>query len=193
MREQPIGRAAAALLALALLILAAAVVWWTLDTAGLRARLADTQISLDTNRQRERKQQTEYDAAASALPEVQAELDALQPQTDAAVATETDLRAKRKQARTDNADLADALTAARTAAEEAEARLPDAQARRDAALEELRALAGQAEEALTTPAPTSTPEPTPSPSPTTAPTPAPTPSPEPTVPLLRDELLLDSL
>ena len=187
MREQPIGRAAAALLALALLILAAAVVWWTLDTAGLRARLADTQISLDTNRQRERKQQTEYDAAASALPEVQAELDALQPQTDAAVATETDLRAKRKQARTDNADLADALAAARTAAEEAEARLPDAQARRDAALEELRALAGQAEEALTAPAPTSTPEPTP------APTPAPTPSPEPTVPLLRDELLLDSL
>ena len=69
------------------LIMLAAVlflVWYVPAVSGRAFQLEDLQKSLETSQGRERKQQFEYDKVVSEIPEIQAELDLIQPQTDAA-------------------------------------------------------------------------------------------------------------
>ena len=92
-----------------MLALAALLAWYAPVQYQLRFQLEDIALSLDTSRQREAKQQYEYDAAAQALPQARAELEETLPLTQAAQAREQALRDERKALRTQSADLADQL------------------------------------------------------------------------------------
>ena len=109
----------------------------------LDQQTASVQTDLNTNRQRERKQQVEYDRAAAQLPENQQKLSEIKPEAEAAKATETDLRAQRKQLRGEVADL-------KTAVESAEAEAEQAEKERVNAEEEFGALRIEAEKLLGT-------------------------------------------
>lgn len=89
--------------------------WCAVDRVLVDFQLEDTAGMLDTSRQREDKQQYEYDQAAEELPIVRAELAELAPKADAVKTEEADLRAQRKSLRADakqlQADLDDALAA----------------------------------------------------------------------------------
>ena len=98
---------------------------------------------LETNRQREKKQQVEYDRAAAQLPENQSKLDEIKPQAEAAKAVETDLRAQRKELRAQVADL-------KTAAEAAEAEADSVEQACTSALERLASLKAEAQALLGT-------------------------------------------
>lgn len=69
-------------------------------------------MKLDTSRQREKKQQYEYDQVVEALPLARDELARLQPQADAAKAEEKLLREQRKALRAEIAELKKQLEAA---------------------------------------------------------------------------------
>ena len=71
----------------------------------LRFRLEDVGKSLETSQGRERKQQYEYDEAAAAIPEVQAELDRMIPLNDQAKQELQDLKAERKKLRKEKKSL----------------------------------------------------------------------------------------
>lgn len=88
--------------AVVMLGVCAVLAWCACDGDALRFQLTDVAGMLDTSRQRELKQQYEYDQAAAALPEVMAQVAELAPQADAAKAAEAELRAQRKQLRADN-------------------------------------------------------------------------------------------
>ena len=96
--------------------------WYALSTVSLRAENVDLTTKLTTSRQRETKQQLEYDAVSVELPQTQAELAEAQPLADAAKARENELRAQRKQLRADVAE----LQAAVDALEQENARLKEA-------------------------------------------------------------------
>lgn len=83
----------------------AVVCWYAAEQYSLRFQIADLTLSLDTSRQREVKQQYEYDQVTEAIPLVQAELAEKEPLAEAARAREKDLRAQRKALRAANADL----------------------------------------------------------------------------------------
>ncbi|MBR6028142.1 MAG: hypothetical protein IKP40_03560 [Clostridia bacterium] len=121
-RDRGLGYAAAVLL----LAIACAVAFFAVERPGLEAAIADTQRSLEFNRQRESKQQYEYDKAAGELPQAQAELAALQPQAEAAQAEGTALRAERKQLRAEIASLRGAYNEAEANRAETWAALADA-------------------------------------------------------------------
>ncbi len=96
------------------------VVMHGLAMEDLAFQIRERSTDLNTNRQRERKQQVEYDQAAALLPENEARLAEIQPKADAAKATETDLRAQRKQLRAEVADLKAQVETAEGGAGEAE-------------------------------------------------------------------------
>lgn len=98
----------------AMLCVAAVLALCAVSSHSLRLQIEDVSSSLDFSRQREYKQQYEYDQAAAAIPQVRAQIDETAPLAAAAKETETALRARRKQLRSENADLADALTQAQT-------------------------------------------------------------------------------
>lgn len=75
------------------------LVWYVPAVSQLRFRLQDTQRSLETSQGRERKQQYEYDKVVSEIPEIQAELDLIRPQTEAAEQEVADLKTRRKELR----------------------------------------------------------------------------------------------
>lgn len=108
--QQVPGWLKAALIA-ALLVACAALCWFAPSQYELRFQRTDLALSLNTSRQREAKQQHEYDQVVQQLPQVQAQLEEIQPLAAAAKEKETELRALRKQLRSANADLADQLAA----------------------------------------------------------------------------------
>ena len=119
-----------------MLATAALLAWYAPAQYPLRFQLEDIALSLDTSRQREARQEYEYDAAAQALPQVQAELAETLPLTEAAQAREQDLRDERKAQRTLAADLADQL-------EQAQAHVDTLQAQADALRKDVASLHAQ--------------------------------------------------
>lgn len=83
----------------------AVLAWFAASQYELRFQVADLTLSLDTSRQREVKQQYEYNQVAAELPVVLAQVAEMEPLAAAAVVTETDLRAQRKALRGENAAL----------------------------------------------------------------------------------------
>ncbi len=130
---------------LALLTLCATLAWYAPTQYALRFQRDDIALSLDTSRQRERKQQFEYDEAAAALPEAQALLAELAPQAEAARAQEKALREQRKALRADAAALAEHLTEAQAARDSAQARLASLTAEVEALRETREILLAQLE------------------------------------------------
>jgi len=118
--------------------------WSVWETASLRFQAQDTQLSLDTSRQRELKQQYEYDQVAAAIPETEAQLALVQPQTDAQTTLVAQLKAQRKELRAQKEALQAQLTAAQEEQTAIEAALLAAQAERDALQAEVDALAAEA-------------------------------------------------
>ena len=101
----------AALFVTVMLAVCAVIAFCTVEQYQLRFEMADLTLSLDTSRQRERKQEYEYNEVIAALPLVQAELEATQPLADEAVAAVNDLKARRKALRAENAELEEQLAA----------------------------------------------------------------------------------
>lgn len=101
----------AALFVTVMLAVCAVIAFCTVEQYQLRFEVADLTLSLDTSRQRERKQEYEYNEVIAALPLVQAELEATQPLADEAVAAVNDLKARRKALRAENAELEEQLAA----------------------------------------------------------------------------------
>lgn len=94
-----------ALFTAVMLFVCGVIAFCTVEQVGLRAQVEDLTRSLNTSRQRERKQQYEYDQVTAALPEAQAELEKTRPLAETAQATVTDLKAQRKQLRSEKAEL----------------------------------------------------------------------------------------
>lgn len=93
------------------------VCWYAASQYALQFQLADLTLSLDTSRQREVKQQYEYDQVVAQLPLVQAQLAELEPQAAQAQAKETELRARRKALRAEIAQQQEQLAALQPQAE----------------------------------------------------------------------------
>lgn len=89
----------------------AVLCWYASSQYELRFRIADLTLSLDTSRQREVKQQYEYDQVVAQLPLTQAEVAEMEPLATAAQAAEAELRAQRKALRAENAALTQQLEA----------------------------------------------------------------------------------
>lgn len=81
----------AVMLAFALLLAA-----WVPLRADLDFHLADTSLSLETSRGRERRQTMEYNQVKTDLPAARAQLSELQPQADAAAGEVQELKDRRK-------------------------------------------------------------------------------------------------
>ena len=109
-----------------------------MESLAFQKESANTDLGI--NRQRERKQQVEYDQAAALLPENEARVADIQPKADAAKAQETELRALRKQLRTEVAELETQAEEAETRAEEAESQASAAQTDYLQAVERAQAL-----------------------------------------------------
>ena len=92
-----------------MLLLCAFLCWYAPGQVALRFQVDDVTLSLDTSRQREAKQQYEYDQVVEELPRVQAQLAELAPQAETAQAKEAELRASRKELRAANKELAQQL------------------------------------------------------------------------------------
>ena len=73
------------------------VFWYVPSDASLRFQLQDVQKSYETSQGRERKQQKEYDDAAAAIPETEAEIAGIKPKSEAAQQEVTELKEQRKQ------------------------------------------------------------------------------------------------
>lgn len=129
----PLPRWLRVLFVAAMLGIVLLLVWFAPSQYQLRFQLDDVALSLDTSRQREAKQQYEYDQVVAELPLTQADLDATQPLADAAKAQETALRDQRKTLRAEKKELAAALETALASA-------TDLQLRRDALQAEVDAL-----------------------------------------------------
>lgn len=82
-----------------MLAFCAFMAWHTWTVYDLRFQVKDLALTLDTNSQRVRKQQYEYDQVVAALPETQTQLDQVQPESDAMVQTVDELKERRKELR----------------------------------------------------------------------------------------------
>ena len=109
--------------AVVLLLCLSIVCLCTVDQPRLQNELTELTASLETSRQREEKQQVEYDAVAAQLPITRAELAEIQPEADSVRATLEALKAER-----------DALREQETALENELAVLTDGNATLEAAL-----------------------------------------------------------
>ena len=81
------------------------VFWYLPSDASLRFQLQDVGKSYETSQGRERKQQKEYDDAAAAIPETEADIAAIQPKAEAAQQEVTELKEQRKQLRNEKKEL----------------------------------------------------------------------------------------
>ena len=81
------------------------VFWYVPSDASLRFQLQDVQKSYETSQGRERKQQKEYDDAAAAIPETEAEIAGIKPKSEAAQQEVTELKEQRKQLRNEKKEL----------------------------------------------------------------------------------------
>ena len=95
---------------LVLLCLCFFLVWYVPSSSLLAFSIRDVQVSLDTSRQREVKQQYEYDQVISELPVARDELSRLQPLADSARAEVTELKSRRKELRARKQELLDLLS-----------------------------------------------------------------------------------
>lgn len=94
-----------ALFIVVMLFTCAVLCWYAAAQYTLRFQVADLTLSLETSRQREVKQQYEYDQVSAQLPLVQAQVEELEPQAAQAKAREAELRARRKALRAEVARL----------------------------------------------------------------------------------------
>ena len=140
---KPLPKAFAALLVAALLLCSATVAGTIFHQAVMAEKITQVQANLSAVQGRLRKQQAEYDEYLAALPQVELELAAIQPQANEAYAHEQALRQERKELRAENAALSDELTTllnqADAASDEAAATAQAVQRLQDAldALEEI--------------------------------------------------------
>lgn len=125
-----------ALFVMVMLAVCGVVAFCAVEQVQLRFQVEDVTRSLDTSRQRERKQQYEYDQVTADLPAAQAELARIQPQADGALAAVAALKAQRASLREESAALV-------LEVEEAQAALAEAQAQQDALEAEVLALEAQ--------------------------------------------------
>lgn len=114
--------------------------WHTWTVADLKFQVQDVSLSLDTSRQREKKQQYEYDQVVAAIPETEAELACVQPEADEAMQAVTDLKAQRKELRAQRDTLAAELETAQTELTQAQEALAEAETARKQLEEEIAAL-----------------------------------------------------
>lgn len=83
--------------------------WYLPAVSGLRYRLQDAKVSLETSQGRERKQQHEYDETVKALSEAKEELDRVQPLADQAADEKKTMKEERKQLRKEKKELEEKL------------------------------------------------------------------------------------
>ena len=124
------GRAASAvrwIFIVGMLAFCGFMAWHTWTVYGLRFQVEDLSLTLETNSQRVRKQQYEYDQVVAALPETQAQLTLVQPDSDAMVQAVDELKDQRKALRTQRDALALELESAQAAASTAQEALAQAQ------------------------------------------------------------------
>ena len=119
--KKPVSRVFTAILVAALLLCSVMVAASIFHEAAMVKKIADVQINLEAVQGRLRKQQQEYAEYQALLPQVEAELAALQPQADAAYEQEQALRQQRKDLRAANSALPDELNALLDQADEASA------------------------------------------------------------------------
>ena len=72
------------------------LVWYVPSVSRRDFLLRDTQLSLETNLGRERKQQYEYDKVSAEIPVIRAELDQVLPETESAQQELETLREQKK-------------------------------------------------------------------------------------------------
>jgi len=84
--------------------------WYIPSVCERRFQLEDVRKSLETSQGRERKQQYEYDKVLEEIPEVQAELDRIQPVKEAAEKEMKDLKSQRKKLRAEKKELEEQLS-----------------------------------------------------------------------------------
>ena len=99
------GSAYAMFFTVIMLICVLFIVWYLPAVSQRRFQLEDTQKSLETSLGRERKQQSEYDETVAALPEVEAELERVLPQTEVAKEEVKSLKKERKALRKEKKEL----------------------------------------------------------------------------------------
>lgn len=131
-----------------MLALVAELIWFVPQQVELRFQIDDAALSLDTSRQREAKQQYEYDQVATQLPLTLAELEATQPLADAAEAREQTLRTQRKTLRSQKTSLQTQLDAAVASSTDLQASVSALQAEVDALRAQEAALQSQVDELL---------------------------------------------
>ncbi len=119
--KNPLSRVLTILVVTALLLCSVTVAACIFHESAMVTKIADVQTNLNAVQGRLRKQQQEFAEYQALLPQVEAELAALQPQADEAYAKEQALRQQRKDLRAENAALADELTALLALADEASA------------------------------------------------------------------------
>ena len=118
---KPLPKALTALLVVILLLCSVTVAGAIFHQAAVTEQISQLQANLDAVQGRLRKQQAEYAEYIAALPEVELELAALQPQADEVYAKEQALRQQRKDLRAENAALAAELAPLLAQTEEASA------------------------------------------------------------------------
>ena len=91
----------AVLFTLMMLLFVFFLTWYLPSMAQRQFQAEDLRLSLETSRGRERKQQHEYDETMEALPEVQAKLDEILPQAEEAAGLVSELKAERKELRSE--------------------------------------------------------------------------------------------
>ncbi len=89
----------ARLFAVIMILACIATAYYAYRHEKLSYAVEDARVSLETSRARENKQEFEYNQITEAIPEKERELELLLPQSQAALATLTDLRATRDQLR----------------------------------------------------------------------------------------------
>ena len=87
------------------------MLWYVPSVSSRRFELADAELSLETSRGRERKQQYEYDQAVAGFDPVRAELAEVQPKTDAAEQKVKELKELRRELRQEKKELESRLNA----------------------------------------------------------------------------------
>lgn len=126
-----------------MMLLCASLFWLIPQMIALQIQIDDLTLSLDTSRQREAKQQYEYDQVSAQLPLTQAELDAVLPQAETAAAHEQELRTQRKALRAQSATLNQQLENALASATDLEIAVADMWTQVDALRQQTDALQSQ--------------------------------------------------
>ena len=88
-----------------MLVFVCFMIWYLPAVSSRRFEIADAQLSLDTSRGRERKQQYEYEKAVAGFDPVREELEKIRPQADAASEKVDELKKLRKELRNQKKEL----------------------------------------------------------------------------------------